>query len=619
MKKLVATAPRVAALVEYEDRAILANEVKIRVRFGAPKHGTEVVDFRAASPFIDEDFNGEWQMFTPRPADAPRGIEFGKFQLGNMVVGDIIECGSDVTDYAVGDSVCGYGPLSETVIINAVNNYKLRKMPQGSSWKNAVCYDPAQFAMSGVRDANVRVGDFVVVVGLGAIGQIAIQLAKRAGASVVIGVDPIAHRCDIARRHGADFCLNPIGTDVGKEIKTLTGKQGADVIIETSGYADALQSALRGLAYGGTISYVAFAKPFAEGFNLGREAHFNNAKIVFSRACSEPNPDYPRWSRKRIEETCWELLMNGYLNCEDLIDPVVTFANSPESYMQYVDQHPEQSIKMGVTFKFKGMKKMKIGTQNQAFFPENILEKFRYIKEMGFDGFEIDGKLLVNNIEEVKAAIKETGLPVTTACGGYDGWIGDFIEERRLNGLKQIERILEALAEVGGKGIVVPAAWGMFTFRLPPMTSPRSLDGDRKMVSDSLRVLEQVAARTGTVVYLEPLNRYQDHMINTLADARRYIVENDLKHVQIIGDFYHMNIEEDNLAQALHDNRDLLGHVHIADNHRYQPGSGTLDFHALFEQLRADNYQGYVVYEGRIRAEDPAQAYRDSLAWLRTC
>ena len=66
----------------------------------------------------------------------------------------------------------------------------------------------------------------------------------------------------------------------GKEIKTLTGKQGADVIIETSGYADALQSALRGLAYGGTISYVAFAKPFAEGFNLGREAHFNNAKIV---------------------------------------------------------------------------------------------------------------------------------------------------------------------------------------------------------------------------------------------------------------------------------------------------------------------------------------------------
>ncbi|EOI5792095.1 zinc-binding alcohol dehydrogenase [Cronobacter malonaticus] len=349
MKKLVAQAPRVAALVEYQDRAVADNEVKIRVRFGAPKHGTEVVDFRAASPFIDEEFSSEWQLFTPRPEGAPRGIEFGKFQLGNMVVGEIIERGARVTGFAVGDMVCTYGPLMETVIVNAVDNYKLRKMPQGGSWKNAVCYDPAQFAMSGVRDGNVRVGDFVVVVGLGAIGQIAVQLAKKAGASVVIGVDPIEHRCAIARRQGADTTFNPIGADIGLEIKKLTGKQGADVIIETSGNADALQAVLRGIAYGGTISYVAFAKPFTS-LNFGREAHFNNAKIVFSRACSEPNPDYPRWSRKRIEETCWELLMNGYLNCEDLIDPVVPFAQSAESYMKYVDQHPELSIKMGVTF-----------------------------------------------------------------------------------------------------------------------------------------------------------------------------------------------------------------------------------------------------------------------------
>lgn len=108
-------------------------------------------------------------------------------------------------------------------------------------------------------------------------------------------------------------------------------------------------------------------------------------------------------------------------------------------------------------------------------------------------------------------------------------------------------------------------------------------------------------------------------MINTTADARRYIVENDLKQVKIIGDFYHMNIEEDDMAKALHDNRDLLGHVHIADNHRYQPGTGTLNFRELFDQLRDDRYQGYVVYEGRVRAENLPEAYRQSLARLRTC
>lgn len=117
---------------------------------------------------------------------------------------------------------------------------------------------------------------------------------------------------------------------------------------------------------------------------------------------------------------------------------------------------------------------MLLGTQDKDFFPKDMIEKFRFMKEMGFECFEIDGKVLVENLEEVKKAIKETGLPVCTACGGYRGWIGDFIEEKRLNGIEDLKEILRALKEVGGTGVVVPAAWGMFTFRLPPMVSPRS-------------------------------------------------------------------------------------------------------------------------------------------------
>lgn len=252
---------------------------------------------------------------------------------------------------------------------------------------------------------------------------------------------------------------------------------------------------------------------------------------------------------------------------------------------------------------------MKIGTQNQAFFPENIKEKFKYLKEIGFEGFEIDGKFLVDNLEEIKEAIAETGLPVTTACGGYYGWIGDFIEERRLKGLADIEEILKALKEIGGKGIVVPAAWGMFTFRLPPMSSPRSLEGDRKAVTDSLVFLDKVAGETGTTIYLEPLNRYQDHMINTLADARKYIEDNQFKNVKIIADFYHMNIEEDGISEALHANRDLVEHIHIADNHRFQPGSGFLDFKKHFDQLKEDGYEGFLTFECRVRGNNLEDEY----------
>ncbi|SDH39186.1 Threonine dehydrogenase [Planococcus glaciei] len=360
MKKLVAIKPRVAALVDYEDRAVLPNEVKIAVEIASPKHGTEVADFRGQSPFVEEEFSEEWRMFMPRKEGTARGIVFGELPLGNMIVGRIIEAGNDVVDFPVGETVCTYGPIRETVIVNGLNNPRLRKMPLGGKWQNAICYDPAQFALSGVRDAHVRAGDYVVVVGLGAIGQIAVQLAKRTGASLVIAVDPIGHRRKVALRNGADLAIDPQTTDAGFEIKKLTNKVGADAIIETSGNAAALQGALKGIGYGGIISYVAFGKTFPEGLNFGREAHFNNAKIVFSRAASEPNPDYPRWSRKRIEDTCWELLMTGHLNCEDIIDPVIPFYESAEAYIKFVDQHPELSIKMAIDVKKESIHNLKV-------------------------------------------------------------------------------------------------------------------------------------------------------------------------------------------------------------------------------------------------------------------
>ena len=223
----------------------------------------------------------------------------------------------------------------------------------------------------------------------------------------------------------------------------------------------------------------------------------------------------------------------------------------------------------------------KICTQDQAFLPRELKERFQKVKDMGFDGYEIDGSLLLNNLDEVKEAIKETGLPVVSACGGYRGWIGDFIEERRLNGIEDIQKILEALQEIGGKGIVVPAAWGMFTFRLPPMQSPRSAEGDRKAILDSLKILDKKAGETNTVIFLEPLNRYQDHMINTLAAARSIIEEGKFQNVKLIADAYHMNIDEDNMFQSLIDNKDMVKHIHIAENHRFQPGSGSMDFKKL--------------------------------------
>lgn len=260
---------------------------------------------------------------------------------------------------------------------------------------------------------------------------------------------------------------------------------------------------------------------------------------------------------------------------------------------------------------------MMLGTQDKDFFPKGLTEKFIHIKDMGFDCFEIDGRVLTESIYDVKEAIMSSGLPVVSACGGYRGWIGDFIEERRQNSVSDLKTIIRSLSEVGGKCVVVPAAWGMFTYRLPPMVSPRSIEGDRKAILDSLRELDPVARECGITICLEPLNRYQDHMLNTLKDAADVIDIGKFDAVKITADFYHMAIEEDDMEDSLEKYISKIGHVHIAENHRFQPGTGSMDFRSLLGKLKELSYDGAVVYECRVRGEDPLMEYEKSVQYIR--
>ncbi|MBD0365676.1 MAG: zinc-binding alcohol dehydrogenase [Flavisolibacter sp.] len=351
MKQLVAVAPQTLQFLDYEDRPINDHEISVKVLYASPKHGSEIADFRGQSPFLKENYDAEWQLFLPRKEDDTlAAVVFGKWNVGNMIVGKITEKGKAVSGFEMGDTICTYGGIRETHIINAVNNHRLRKLTNDISWQTALCYDPAQFALGGIRDGNVRTGDYVAVFGLGAIGQIAVQILKKSGAAIVAAVDPIKMRRDVALHCGADYVFDPIATDVGFELKKCSYKKGMDVIIETSGSKEALQACFRGLAYGGTISYVAWPKEFVAGLNFGREAHYNNAKLVFSRVASEPLPDYPRWNRKRIEEAVWQLMVNGFIDGAEVIQPVVPFSEAAEAYITNVDQHPERSIKLGIVF-----------------------------------------------------------------------------------------------------------------------------------------------------------------------------------------------------------------------------------------------------------------------------
>ena len=136
---------------------------------------------------------------------------------------------------------------------------------------------------------------------------------------------------------------------VGLVIKQATQKRGADVCIEYSGHHLALQGALRAVAYGGTVVAGAWPGAYPAGLDLGAEAHMNRPQIIFSRACSEPNPDYPNWDEGRLFTVAWRLLASGALVTTAIVQPIVAFEDLLTEYPKIATQ-PADSIKLGVRF-----------------------------------------------------------------------------------------------------------------------------------------------------------------------------------------------------------------------------------------------------------------------------
>jgi len=344
-RELVAIAPRTPVLREYEEPPLKPNQVRVKSRLSAEKHGTTLTVYRGVSPFSEKMFDPKLGVFVLKPPDKAGWGDF-PMRLGNMTVGIVTEVGNEVKSIGVGDRVYGYLPIRET---HTVDEKRVKLAPPELKDEDLVCIDPATVSLMAVREGNLRIGDKVAIFGLGAIGLMTVQMARVSGASFIIGVEPIEKRRRLAEKYGADMLLDPFNCDVGLEIKRATG--GVDISIDTSGSYQALHQAIRATGYGGTIVPVSWYHGEARGLNLGEEWHFNRQVMVSgARVESEPYRDYPRWDRNRIYETVIELFRKKALKSEGLLSPIVNFEDAVEAY-RMLDERPGETIKLGVIYK----------------------------------------------------------------------------------------------------------------------------------------------------------------------------------------------------------------------------------------------------------------------------
>lgn len=248
---------------------------------------------------------------------------------------------------------------------------------------------------------------------------------------------------------------------------------------------------------------------------------------------------------------------------------------------------------------------------------ETLGARFDQVARWGYDGIEVSGADLLERPDEVRRVMADTGLKVTSACGGYHGWLVDRNPRARSLAIAEIQRILAVGAELGIPGLVVPAAYGIGARAgLPPARYAFTLDEDRGLLLDSLGQVLASAEKTGGTLYLEPLNRYEDRVLNTLAEAQAIIDAVGHPQLKLMPDFFHMSIEEADIAASLRVHVAAIGHLHLADSNRQLPGQGHTDWGAAFAALRDSGYQGALAIECKPPA-DPQTAFSAALAFLR--
>lgn len=197
------------------------------------------------------------------------------------------------------------------------------------------------------------------------------------------------------------------------------------------------------------------------------------------------------------------------------------------------------------------------------------------------------------DMEVTRQAVRAHGLGLRLGMAlGPDADISSPDPDIAGHGEETVARALEVAADLDA-----PAVSGI-TYAAFASYGAAPSDADRRRVAERLARLDRRAGRLGVQLGLEPVNRYESHMVNTLDQAAALIGAADARNMFIHMDTFHMNVEEADMAGAIARNAPLLGHAHVADNHRGVVGTGAFDLAGYFRALARAGYGGDFVAEG---------------------
>lgn len=331
-----------------------ARTVLVRVHYSCISAGTELAGLRmSAMPLyrraLKQPENVRRVLESVRDVgvrntiDRVRGKLAAGTPTGYSAAGTVVAVGADVDGFAVGDRVAcaGAGAANHAEVINVPVNLCAR-VPEGLGLDSASTVTLGAIALQGVRRAAPTLGETIVVVGLGLLGQLTVQMLKANGCRV-IGVDPDSRRLTMASGAGADFVVDPALESYVGQVQRVTDGFGADATIVTAASAssEVIAEAMQACRKKGRVVVVGDV-----ALNLRREDLYKKELDVlistsygpgrYDPVYEEGGQDYPlpyvRWTENRNMEAYLELLAQNKVALEPMAPRVFAVDQAGEAY-----------------------------------------------------------------------------------------------------------------------------------------------------------------------------------------------------------------------------------------------------------------------------------------------
>lgn len=285
---------------------------------------------------------------------------------GYSNAGVVIAVGSGVKNFQIGDKVAAAGAgIANHAEYAVVPQNLVMKVPDGLDLQLASTVTLGGIALQGVRRADLRMGEYGVVIGAGILGLLTVQFLKNSGVRTIVS-DINEERLKIAKELGADMVINPSKADLVKTVSDFTGGYGADAIIFTAATASSepLSDAFQACKKKGRVILVGVSGMEIKRADIyQKELDFKISTSYgpgrYDRQYEDLGNDYPyayvRWTENRNMTEYLRLLQEGKVKLDLLINKVYPIAQAEEAYASL--QGPEKPIIVLLSYETKAENK----------------------------------------------------------------------------------------------------------------------------------------------------------------------------------------------------------------------------------------------------------------------